>query len=301
MAFWPSIIIIVSAIMHAGWNVLGKSNSHSRMAFFLASSVTAALILTPYLIWFVVTVGIDALENDFWLLLISSGVFQMIYLLGLAYAYRQADISVIYPIARALPVLMVGFGTVLMGYSLSYNEWFGFILITAGCLFVPLSQFGELKLKAYLNFGVFWALFAAIGTTGYSIIDKEALADLNILVSIHFPSYYSAVFYLGIQYWAICASLCLWLLLSNNKQEFLIAWSIRKRSAVAGIMMSSTYGLVLFAMTMTDNVSYVVALRQISIVFGLGMGIYFLKEKWYLTRGVGVACITSGLIIALCF
>ena len=44
-------------------------------------------------------------------------------------------------------------------------------------------------------------------------------------------------------------------------------------------MMAATYGLVLFAMTMTENVSLVVALRQVSIIFGVVMGIYFLKEK----------------------
>lgn len=67
-------------------------------------------------------------------------------------------------------------------------------------------------------------------------------------------------------------------------------------------MMASTYGLVLFAMTMTDNVSLVVALRQISIVFGLFMGgIWFLSEKWYLTRGLGVTSIVAGIILALAY
>jgi uncharacterized membrane protein len=66
---------------------------------------------------------------------------------------------------------------------------------------------------------------------------------------------------------------------------------------MAGIMMASTYGLVLFAMTMTDNVSLVVALRQISIVFGLLMGVWLLAERWYLSRGVGVVLILCGLVL----
>ncbi|MGB2147706.1 MAG: multidrug transporter, partial [Vibrio toranzoniae] len=55
----------------------------------------------------------------------------------------------------------------------------------------------------------------------------------------------------------------------------------------------------LFAMTMTENVSLVVALRQVSIIFGVVMGIYFLKEKWHVTRGVGVVFIIAGLVISL--
>ncbi|GAL11813.1 metabolite transporter (DMT) superfamily [Vibrio astriarenae] len=63
--------------------------------------------------------------------------------------------------------------------------------------------------------------------------------------------------------------------------------------------MATTYGLVLFAMTMTDNVSLVVALRQISIIFGLLMGIYILNEQWYRTRVVGVSMIAIGLVLSL--
>ena len=47
---------------------------------------------------------------------------EIVYLIGLGAAYKQADIGVIYPMARALPVLMVGLGTVLIGYELSANQ-----------------------------------------------------------------------------------------------------------------------------------------------------------------------------------
>lgn len=201
--------------------------------------------------------------------------------------------------ARALPVLMVGLGTVLIGYELSINQWLGFALITLGCLFVPLKQFSELRLKAYLNLGVLWALIAAIGTTGYSIIDKEALLLLEPLSTSTITNKHTAIFYLGIQFWAIVIPLSIWLLVTNQRVEFTNAWILRKKATVAGIMMASTYGLVLFAMTMTENVSLVVALRQVSIIFGVVMGIYFLKEKWHVTRGVGVVFIIAGLVISL--
>ncbi|MCY9863194.1 multidrug transporter [Vibrio coralliirubri] len=299
MEFSAIVIVIISALLHAGWNVLGKSNQGSGSSFFLASGFTAAAILTPYLIWYVYSVGFVNITLLFWLLLLLSGICQIIYLIGLGIAYKQADIGVIYPMARALPVLMVGLGTVLIGYELSINQWLGFALITLGCLFVPLKQFSELRLKAYLNLGVLWALIAAIGTTGYSIIDKEALLLLEPLSTPSITNKHTAIFYLGIQFWAIVLPLSLWLLVSNQRIEFHNAWLLRKRATLAGIMMASTYGLVLFAMTMTENVSLVVALRQVSIIFGVVMGIYFLKEKWHATRGVGVSLIIAGLVISL--
>ncbi|CDU04766.1 MULTISPECIES: multidrug transporter [Vibrio] len=299
MEFSAIVIVIISALLHAGWNVLGKSNQGSGSSFFLASGFAAAAILTPYLIWYVYSVGFANITLLFWQLLLLSGICQIIYLIGLGIAYKQADIGVIYPMARALPVLMVGLGTVLIGYELSINQWLGFALITLGCLFVPLKQFSELRLKAYLNLGVLWALIAAIGTTGYSIIDKEALLLLEPLSTPSITNKHTAIFYLGIQFWAIVLPLSLWLLVSNQRIEFHNAWLLRKRATLAGIMMASTYGLVLFAMTMTENVSLVVALRQVSIIFGVVMGIYFLKEKWHATRGVGVSLIIAGLVISL--
>ncbi|OBT30593.1 EamA family transporter [Vibrio splendidus] len=293
------VIVIISALLHAGWNVLGKSNQGSGSSFFLASGFAAAAILTPYLIWYVYSVGLLNISLPFWQLVFLSGICQIVYLIGLGTAYKQADIGVIYPMARALPVLMVGLGTVLIGYELSSNQWIGFTLITLGCLFVPLKQFSELRLKAYLNLGVLWALIAAIGTTGYSIIDKEALLLLEPLSTPSITNKHTAIFYLGIQFWAIVIPLSVWLLVSNQRIEFHNAWILRKRATLAGIMMASTYGLVLFAMTMTENVSLVVALRQVSIIFGVVMGIYFLKEKWHVTRGVGVMFIIAGLVILL--
>ncbi|NOH95693.1 multidrug transporter [Vibrio sp. 99-70-13A1] len=293
------IIVVFSALLHAGWNILGKSNQGSGSAFFLASGSAAALLLTPYLFWYSMTLGIEKIPSVFWMLVFFSGIFQIVYLIGLGMAYKQADIGVIYPMARALPVLMVGLGTVSIGYELSMNQWLGFVLITVGCLFVPLKRFIDLRLKAYLNLGVLWALIAAIGTTGYSIIDKEALLLLDPLSTSIITNKHTAIFYLGVQFWAIVIPLSLWLLVTNQKAEFQSAWVLRKRATAAGIMMASTYGLVLFAMTMTDNVSLVVALRQVSIIFGVVMGIYFLKEKWHMTRGVGVVFIIAGLVISL--
>ncbi len=293
------VLVITSALLHAGWNILGKSNQSSGTAFFLASALAAAILLTPYLVWYLNTVGVDAISGSFWQLLVFSGVCQIIYLIGLGIAYKQADIGVIYPMARAIPVLMVGLGTVAIGYELSPNQWGGFLLITLGCLFVPLTRFGELRIKAYLNLGVLWAFIAAIGTTGYSIIDKEALNILDTVSSSVIKNKHSSIFYLGMQFWAIVLPLSLWLVCTNQTIEFRNAWSIRKNATIAGVMMGATYGLVLFAMTMTENVSLIVALRQVSIIFGVLMGIYFLKEKWYLTRGIGVLLISLGLIIAL--
>ncbi|CAH8242162.1 Permease of the drug/metabolite transporter (DMT) superfamily [Vibrio aestuarianus] len=292
-------LVVFSAVLHAGWNILGKSNACSGLAFTMAASFSASVLLTPYLVWYLVTIGWTTLPSEFWHMLLLSGVSQVVYMVGLIVAYKHADVGMVYPVARSLPVMMVGAISVVLGHELNKQQWLGFFLITLGCMFVPLSHFRQMTLSSYLNVGVFWAFFAALGTTGYSVIDKEALILLTETVSEVLSDQYSAIFYLGAQFWAIGIPALLWCLFTGKQSEIKMAWNTRKSASMVGVMMASTYGLVLFAMTMTDNVTLVVALRQVSIIFGLFMGIYFLAEKWYLTRTVGVILVVFGLIHAL--
>lgn len=233
MSLWAIILVVVSAFLHAGWNLLSKSNQASGAAFFLSSATAAALLLSPFIIWYLTIVGLDELSFRFWVLLAISGVAQMIYLLGLGFAYKQADIGVIYPIARALPVLMVGVGTALLGYSITGQAWFSFFLITVGCLFIPLESFKQFNVKNYANLGVVWALFAALGTAGYSIVDKEALSLLHRDFMDIVGDTSSAVFYLGLQFWSISIGFVVYLLATNNMRDFVQAWQIRKPAALA--------------------------------------------------------------------
>ncbi|MGV2987796.1 multidrug transporter [Vibrio sp. E150_011] len=298
MALYAMILVIGSALLHAGWNVLGKSNGGSGYSFTLGAALAPLVLLSPYLIWCLTVIGFENISMHFWGLLLLSAIGQVIYLVGLLKAYSLGDIGVMYPIARALPVLMVGLGTVAIGQTLSVNAWLGFAVLTIGCMIIPMRHFRDLRLSSYANVGVFWACIAAVGTTIYSIVDKQALSWLQHETT-GLSQHQIAIFYLGIQFAAIALVLISWILITKQRHELRLTWQHRHRSAIAGIMMALTYGMVLFAMTMVDNVSYVVALRQVSIIFGVVMGIWFLKERWFYTRGVGVSLVLAGLIVAL--
>lgn len=84
-----------------------------------------------------------------------------------------------------------------------------------------------------------WALVAALGTAGYSIIDKEALAIIEQTVGSQMPASYSAVLYLGIQFWAMCIPLAIWYLLTGQRAPFVEAWRIRYTATLAGLMMGN--------------------------------------------------------------
>lgn len=299
MSVWAILLIILSAFFHASWNILGKTNTASVQSFFFMSAFCMALLLFPFLVWFYVSAGAKYFSVEFWGLLVFSGFLQIIYLLALGRAYKKADVGLVYPMARALPVLMVGCIALSLGQAITAMQWLGFMLITAGCLFVPLTRLRQLSVANYYNIGIAWAGLAAVGTAGYSIVDKFALSELSSqLESVHHPTLI-ALFYLGMQFWSIALPLALSFLLTRQPQYFKQAWQIKKSAFLTGSIMAFTYGLVLYAMLLTDNISLLVALRQVSIVFGLLLAVVLLKEKIYMTRIVGCGLIISGLIIAL--
>jgi phosphonate utilization associated putative membrane protein len=299
MSVWAIILVVISSLLHASWNIIGKAHKGSVQAFFFMTTFLMALLLSPFLLWFYFSVSPQAFSTQFWHLLFVSGLFQIIYLLALGFAYQNADVGVVYPMARALPVLMVGGLALLLGQMVMPMQWLGFSLITGGCLLVPLTSLRKFKLSPGSHVGIAWAMIAAIGTAGYSIVDKLALAELFLsLKNAHQPALI-ALFYLGMQFWATTLPFALGFLVTRQSHQFKQAWDIKRGAFMAGLIMAMTYGLVLFAMMLTDNVSLVVALRQISIVFGLLLAIIFLKEKVYFTRLIGCALILSGLIFAL--
>ncbi|GEA50812.1 multidrug transporter [Vibrio inusitatus NBRC 102082] len=298
MSIIAVVLVVFSALLHAGWNVLGKSGSGSGYSFALVASLTPFILLSPYLVWCIHVIGITNINCDFIGLLVFSCIGQAIYLVSVIKAYEHGDVGMMYPIVRALPVLMVGLGTLMIGQAISVNAWVGFVILTMGCLLVPLTTLRDLKLSAYANIGVLWAVIAAMGTTLYSILDKEALNWL-VLETSGLSSQHIAIFYLGMQFFGISTVLLCWLLLTNNHSEIVNAKRHWKGSSIAGVMMGLTYGIVLYAMTLVDNVSYIVALRQVSIVFGLALGIAILNERWYLLRGIGVSLVLIGLVVAL--
>ncbi len=69
------------------------------------------------------------------------------------------------------------------------------------------------------------------------------------------------------------------------------------RAALTGAGIFGAYVLVLLAMSLVSNVSYVVAFRQLSIPLGAVLGVLVLKEPRYPTKFVGVAIMFVGLVL----
>ena len=67
--------------------------------------------------------------------------------------------------------------------------------------------------------------------------------------------------------------------------------------AMAGILSSLAYLLILLAMLKTTQLSFLQAFRQMSLPIGLMLGIIILKEPAYRPKRAGCAMIVTGLVV----
>lgn len=295
MSFTAILLILFSACTHAGWNLLTKRTSPTA-AFFLAANIAGMCCLAPVLVYYPMMV----FPPSIWGMLVATGLCQAIYYTSLANAYRIGDLSAIYPLVRSSPALVVTATIFLLGRGdeISAQCIYGTVLVVAGCFLLPMRRFRDFRIDNYLNLSSLFALMAALGTTGYSMIDDEALRQLRT----DNPA---------VARWQIALVYAFWEAVVSNAwlTVFALPWTscrcdfsalLRTRKAVvllAGIGIYFTYVLVLISLAFVDNVSYAVGFRQISIPLGAVLGVLYLKEPAHRPKFIGIGVLVAGLML----
>ena len=295
MTLTAFLLVFFSVFLHATWNFLSKKTNPSG-AFYLMSSSTAALLWLGFFLH--AEVSLATLPVRFWILLGCSIVCEMIYGIGLAYAYRISDISLAYPMGRALPVLMVAGVTLLLGIGArpSGLAIAGMGITFVGCILLPLKAMHDFKWKTYASRAIFFILMIAVGTTGYTILDSQASAILQAQPG-ETPLMKSLV-YLFLLELGIALGLGGYVaLLPMERKEFKRLFLRSPYPVITGFCSSSAYALILLAMRHVSNVSYIQAFRQMSLPLGVLAGIVLLKETPAKPKLAGVALIVIGLVI----
>jgi len=297
------LLLLISASIHASWNFLSK-RSRATIAFFLLALGASVIFFSPVL-WLYHPL-LPHLPGSVWFFLLLTAGFQALYYFGLAGAYRRGELSVIYPLVRALPVLMVaGVSWVLgRGEQITKLGFIGMLLVASGCMVLPMRSFFPASSpsppsRPALNPALLLAFLAAIGTTGYTTIDDHALAILRQTPAFSQSGVPVTILYTFLE--GISITVWLAVLVSIIPSERRELTSLRRSSwlqpALAGIFMLLSYGLVLVAMAFVRDVSYVSAFRQTSIPIGALMGLLIDKEKAYLPKLVGILLISLGLAL----
>ena len=244
-----AILLIISALAHAGWNLFSKKDYPSTASFLLAN-IFGTLLVIPLLI-----IGKDQVLDiirQFWPLLLLTGFFQALYFYGLAYAYKKGDLSVAYPLARSLPALLVTIVVFLFGQGedVGGGVLLGIFLIIAGAVLIPLRSFGDFSMHRYRSLAIASALVAAAGTAGYSLTDDFTLELIRRGRSLTLSdNFLLAFYYIGLQ----GVTTVFWqglILLPNPKERQLFVQQLTHpaSSIIKGAGILITYALVLISM-----------------------------------------------------
>jgi uncharacterized membrane protein len=218
---------------------------------------------------------------------VSTSVLHSLYFFFLGSAYEAGDLSIVYPLARGIGPLVVPLLAVsLIGEELSTLGILGISLVISGIYILHLPSFAKQTFfSAFRGLGSRASRWA-LGTGGtialYSLVDKVGVHQI-------YPPVYIYLMSVGI-----------WFLLTPyvmvKKREWLrTEWESKKGSILAvGFLIPFTYLLVLFAMEVS-KVSYVVALRESSILFSLIYGTISLREGESGQRILGAFLIFLGV------
>lgn len=295
MSLIAFFLILASVFLHALWHFISKSREPTP-AFFVVVSASCLCTTLP----FALTAGIDfhLLPWKFYLLVFCGSFSGVVCDIGLSYAYRLADVSLAYPLARALPVLMTAVLTILLriGRTPAPLALFGMLVITVGCILMPMKNFSDLHWKNYWNKALFGIFLAALGTTGYTIFDSEGVR----LLFAHEPvaRWHGATAYSCMRETLICSMLSIYVFcIPRERARFTKKLFLQPHPYFAGVFAGIAYLLVLIAMGFVTNVSFVQAFRQMSLPVGVILGILLLKEKCPRTKLAGVVLVVVGLIL----
>ena len=291
-------LVVFSALIHAFWNYSSKSRG-ATVAYFFMAVATSGTVFSPMLFFYHDL--IPRLPMIFWILVILTGFFQTLYFASLISAYRTGDLSVAYPLLRAIPVVLVALISLVFqdGSAPSGIGWMGIFFVAIGCLCLPLLSFRKVRLSSYLTVSCFFALLAGLGTTGYSMVDNLALSQILSVNAGGLAKVTNALFYLEVQLVSTLIFMAVFLAFNRTERASLIENFPGQlgMAAQTGLLVSLTYGLVLVAMTLATSVSYVVAFRQLSIPIGAVFGMVFQKEPRPLPRVVGIGFVFMGLVL----
>jgi drug/metabolite transporter (DMT)-like permease len=258
-----------AAFLHAGWNVL------------LAGSRDTASATGGLLVWGVVLMAPFALlfgdvSGDAVPFIAASAVLELGYFVLLARAYREGELSVVYPVARGVaPALVLVVGVLGLGRGVG---WLAGVGVLAVCLGVVLLRFDELvadsatkssRFRRDIGFGLAIAgLIAA-----YTLVDSEGVDHADPLAYLALVTAPCAILFPAVV---------------GRRPD------LGARSALTAAATFGAYLLVLAALQLAPPAP-VAATRESSIVIAALLAAVFLHERLTPAKLAGAVTVAAGV------
>lgn len=290
-------LVLASALIHAVWSFSIKGSRDP-----LTFNVVQTIPLTLGFLAALVFVDLSGLSGRFWWLLLATGVAHGAYLYGLSLALAGGDLSLVYPIARSTPAFLPLFAIPLTGEKLTGAGMIGIATVVAGMWAV---QFGGAAPRDGTDAESVWrrltaphfrfAYLALAATVAYGLLDKALMVELSTTA---LPGPIPRPVFGFFALWLTCSVFFVPAALVRMERGSLgralrTEW---KRASVAAVISLIGYSLILEAFE-TAPASYVVAVRQVSVLFVLALSIAFLGERPGRVRALGALATVAGVAL----
>jgi drug/metabolite transporter (DMT)-like permease len=278
-------IVLVAALLHAGWNLLAKK-SRSKIAFIWWFVMIALIGYLPMFLYFLP--GFDPTPAG-WACIIATGILHALYFWFMGGAYERGDLSLVYPLSRGSgPMFVPILAVILLHERLALSGGLGIFLVVLGIYVIHLNDFtmGSFlePLRAMRGSASLWALCTGGTIAGYSLVDKVGVG------LVYPPAYIYLMF-------VISLLLLSPYMLLKKRTALKIEWQMNRGAIlIDGFLVLFTYLMILFAFRLS-KVSYVVAAREVSIVFSALLGILWLKEAHAPQKIAGSVLIACGVVL----
>jgi drug/metabolite transporter (DMT)-like permease len=282
-------LVLISCFMHAGWNLLARHESSETKFIGHMLRVTILVGMFPAFASELIARSLDA---NAWFCVIGSGICCGMYYFSLASAYSLADFTVVYPVARSMPILFVALGDIVRGRWVTPIGWLGMVLVVAGCFLAPLHSFRDFRMRRYVNRAVLWMLLTALGTVGYTLLDKVASETVKPgpATAARYGYFFTLIAY-GVY------SVLVKTIRTDELNSGVIGWRRWRLPALAAAFNFGAYWLVLWAYQLSQHAGYIVAFRQFSVVLGVAIAFLIYKEKGAAVRLTATFLISFGLLL----
>ena len=255
MEYSDVAICLFSALLHAGWNAAVKANRNPAQAM-TAQMVLGAVMVLPGFYW----TGLP--DSAAWPWIAASTVVNMVTVFALLRAYELGGFGSVYPVVRAVAVLLVvPFAALIAGDRLSLGA-IGGVLLMAVALAVLAFDASRDKVVPLAALG--WTLAAGAGTAVYILCDARGVRAGGDALSYGFAVSITNA-----------AAMC-WRQRALGSPVALVAgvWTMAVPTAVAAVV---SYLLILWVWGHAP-IAPSAALRDTSAVFAILIAVVFLKE-----------------------
>jgi drug/metabolite transporter (DMT)-like permease len=282
-------LVLVAALLHAGWNIVAKK-SGGGVHFAMLSALAIVVIWSPLGLWLTWR-DAPAYTPQAWALLAASGLVHVLYFSALLAGYRAADLTVVYPVARGSgPLLTAAVATTLLGETLGLRGIAGVVGVCGGVFLIAggpalWAQAHDPARRARVQAGLRWGALTGALIAGYTVIDGYLVKRLGLSPIL--------VDWLGN---VMRVPLLLGPVLLDRAgfaQQCRQHW---RAALVMGTVSPLAYVLVLYAAQQAP-LSHVAPAREVSMLFAALLGGRLLGEGDRRLRLAGAVAIAGGVAL----